>query len=169
MPMHEMFRISNQGCQLRDLVSTFCSRSPCLPRAAPSLMIPTDYGANIESWEGQHRHKETQGRPTWTHRRPTQTQAYKVPKRNTGKEIQTKGRRHKCWICFRVISIFFPMHTISVKIFLLSSSEIVLGQVLCIVQKQVLEIVHRQVSRCQIVNFSGRILSSACPASRVPR
>ena len=71
MPIHEMFRISNQGCQMRDLASTFCSRSPCLPRDAPSLMIPTDYGANIESWEGQHRHKETQGRPTWTHRRPT--------------------------------------------------------------------------------------------------
>ena len=73
MPLHEMFRISNQGCHMRDLASTFCRRSPCLPRAAPSLMIPTDYGANIESWEGQHRHKETQGRPTWTHRRSTQT------------------------------------------------------------------------------------------------
>ena len=100
---------------MRDLASTFCRRSPCLPRAAPSLMIPTDYGANIESWEGQHRHKETQGRPTWTHRRPTQTQSYKVPKRNTGKEIGTRGCRHKCWICFRVISIFFSMHTISAK------------------------------------------------------
>ena len=113
MPMHEMFRISNQGCQLRDLVSTFCSRSPCLPRDAPSLMIPTDYGANIESWEGQHRHKETQGRPTWTHRWPTQTQAYN---RNTGKEIQTRSCRHKYWICFRVILILFSMQTISAKI-----------------------------------------------------
>ena len=92
---------------MRDLASTFCRRSPCLPRAAPSLMIPTDYGANIESWEGQHRHKETQGRPTWTHRRPTQTQAYKVPKRNTGKEIQTKGCRRKCWIFFQCYLNFF--------------------------------------------------------------
>ena len=82
---------------MRDLASTFCRRSPCLPRAAPSLMIPTDYGANIESWEGQHRHKETQGRPTWTHRWPTQTQAYN---RNTGKEIQAKGCRCKCCICY---------------------------------------------------------------------
>ena len=87
-----------------------------MPRAASSLMIPTDYGANIESWEGQHRHKETQGRPMWTHRRPTQTQAYKIPKRNIGKEIQAKGCRCKCWICFKVISIFLSMHTISAKI-----------------------------------------------------
>ena len=58
------------------------------------------------------RHREDQrGHIGGQHR-----QLYKIPKRNTGKEIQTKGCRRKFWICFRVISIFFSMQTISAKI-----------------------------------------------------